>query len=76
MADDKSNRGPQDGTRISLNEDYDVAYWTKRFGVTEEQLAQAVKAVGHSVAEVEKYLGTLERANDSSVKAASKIPSP
>jgi hypothetical protein len=31
MADDKTNRGPQDRTRINLSEDYEVRYWTKKF---------------------------------------------
>lgn len=29
MADDKTNRGPQDRTRINLAEIYEVRYWTK-----------------------------------------------
>ena len=32
MSDDKTKRAPQDKTRISLNEDYEVRYWTKRLG--------------------------------------------
>nr|WP_291642327.1 DUF3606 domain-containing protein [Bosea sp. (in: a-proteobacteria)] len=27
MADDKTNRGPQDRARVNLSEDYEVRYW-------------------------------------------------
>jgi hypothetical protein len=76
MADDKSKRGPQDAKLISMKEDYEVEYWTKRFGVSRDELAAAVKAVGHSAAAVEKHLTALAETNDDSVKAAQKMPSP
>lgn len=56
MADDKKNTGPADDKRINIHEAYEVAYWTKKFGCTKEQLAAAVKAVGVMTADVEKYL--------------------
>jgi hypothetical protein len=56
MADDKTLRGPQDRTRIALGEDYEVEYWTKKFGVSKERLEESVKAVGHSVEAVEQFL--------------------
>jgi hypothetical protein len=56
MADDKKNTGSADDQRINIHEDYEVAYWTKKFDCTKEQLTAAVKAVGVMAAEVEKYL--------------------
>lgn len=56
MADDKTLRGPQDASRIALGEDYEVDYWTGKFGVTRERLEAAVKAVGNSAAAVEAHL--------------------
>ena len=56
MADDKTKRAPQDDSRINLNEDYEVHYWTQKFGVTKEQLAAAVKAAGVSAQAVGAYL--------------------
>lgn len=56
MADDKTLRGPQDASRVALGEDYEVTYWTKKFGVTEDQLRDAVKAVGNSADAVERHL--------------------
>ena len=48
MADDKTKPGGQDRSRININEDYEVRDWSKKFGVTEDQLKDAVKAVGPS----------------------------
>jgi hypothetical protein len=62
MPDDPTKRGPQDRSRISLEEDYEARYWTERFGVSKEELAEAVRAVGHSVESVSEHLGTKQRA--------------
>jgi uncharacterized protein DUF3606 len=43
-------------TRIDLNQSYQVAYWKDRFGVTEEELGEAVRAAGALARKVEKYL--------------------
>jgi hypothetical protein len=56
MADDKSERGPADRTRVNVNEDYEVQYWSKKFGVSAEQLREAVKKAGVMAADVEKQL--------------------
>lgn len=56
MADDTRLRGPQDRSRIALGEDYEVAYWTERLGVSRESLEQAVEAVGNSAEAVEQHL--------------------
>jgi hypothetical protein len=57
MHDDKQDRGEPDRSRISLNEDYEVRYWTERLGVTKEQLAVAVRKVGNSADAVRQALG-------------------
>lgn len=56
MADDKSKTGPQDRSRVNVNEDYELQYWSQKFGVTGEQLKAVVKAVGTSAAAVEKQI--------------------
>jgi len=56
MADDKSKPGGQDRTRINVDEDYELRDWSKKFGVTGDQLKAAVKAVGTSATAVEKHL--------------------
>lgn len=57
MADNLSNRGPQDRARVNTSEPWELKYWTKEFGVTEEELKAAVKAVGPMVVDVRKKLG-------------------
>jgi hypothetical protein len=56
MADDKTLRSPQDASRISLSEDYEVRYWTQKFCISEERLREAVKAAGNSADAVERHL--------------------
>ena len=56
MTDDKTKRAPQDAKRISLEEDYEVEYWSRKFGVTRQGLADAVKAVGPSAELVGEHL--------------------
>ena len=57
MSDDLSKRGPQDRSRINVNEPHELRYWTQALGVTEAQLREAVKAVGPSAAAVREHLG-------------------
>ena len=42
MADDPSARGPADRTRIDVNQEHGVRYWTKKFGSTSTELRNAV----------------------------------
>jgi Protein of unknown function (DUF3606) len=57
MADDLSKSGSPDRDRINMNEEYEVRNWAKKFGVSEEQLRQAVSAVGNRVDKVRQHLG-------------------
>lgn len=56
MADDRTKKGPQDRSRVNLSEEYEVRYWSEKFGVTAAQLRDAVSKVGNSAAAVEKEL--------------------
>lgn len=56
MSDDKTSRGPADASRINVHEDYELRYWSQKFGVTSEQLRAAVKAVGVMAKDVEAEL--------------------
>lgn len=57
MSDDKTKRIPQDASKVNVHEPYEVEYWTKKWGVTETKLKEAVSKVGVSAAAVAKYLG-------------------
>ena len=56
MSDDLSKKGMQDRTRINTSEDYEVRYWSEKFGVSQDRLKAAVQKVGNSVSAVEKEL--------------------
>jgi hypothetical protein len=56
MPDDLTSRGGQDRQRIDVNQDYELRDWSKRFGVTREQLKEAVQAVGTRAERVEEFL--------------------
>jgi len=56
MSDDLDRTQPEDPNKINVNQSWEVSYWTKKFGVTEIKLKQAVAAVGVMVVDVEKWL--------------------
>jgi hypothetical protein len=45
-----------DSKTINLNEDYEVAYWTKELGISKDQLKSAIDKVGKSAEAVRKHL--------------------
>jgi uncharacterized protein DUF3606 len=57
MPDNKSKDGKQDRERININEDYELRDWSKKFGVSREELKKAVQKVGTSAEAVRKQLG-------------------
>lgn len=56
MADDLNQRGQQDRSRINMNEPWEVKYWTRELGVSQEELARAVQQAGNSVSAVREQL--------------------
>jgi hypothetical protein len=46
MADDRSKTDSADRDRINMHEDYEVRYWSQKWQVNREQLADAVRSVG------------------------------
>ena len=56
MSDDKSKTGSPDRDRINVHEDYELRHWSKKFGVSAEQLKAAVTAVGPTAKAVEAHL--------------------
>jgi len=56
MADNTKLRGRQDRNRINVNEDYELQDWSKKFGVTAEELRKAVQQVGDVAKDVEMHL--------------------
>ena len=52
-ADDKTNRGPADRARINVREDYELRYWSEKFGCTHGVLKVAVRKAGGMAKDVE-----------------------
>jgi hypothetical protein len=57
MSDDLTKRTPQDASRISTTEEWEVRYWTKQLGVSAEALKALVSKHGNSAATVREALG-------------------
>ena len=45
-----------DRSKIVIEREDQVKYWTRHFGVTEDELARAIETVGNSAAAVRKQL--------------------
>ncbi|MCR5867896.1 MAG: DUF3606 domain-containing protein [Aquincola tertiaricarbonis] len=70
MTNDNTNHG-QEPARIRMDDEADVAQWAKKLDSTEEQLKEAVAAVGDKAADVEMHLkGTRSTTNAERIEAA------
>jgi hypothetical protein len=57
MADDLTKKSSADRKRINVSEDYEVRYWSEKFGVSAARLKEAVQKVGPMVDDVARELG-------------------
>jgi hypothetical protein len=57
MADDPKQRGPQDRSRVNVEQDYELKYWSEKFKVSPDELRKAVQQVGPSADAVAHHLG-------------------
>jgi hypothetical protein len=57
MSDSTQDRGPQDRSRINVNQPHEVRYWTQELRCTERQLRDAVARVGDKADDVRTSLG-------------------
>jgi hypothetical protein len=49
-----------DRSKIIIEQDDHVKYWTRHFGVTKHELTRAIERVGNSAAAVRKQLSALK----------------
>jgi hypothetical protein len=56
MADEKTDVGNPDRQRVNIHEEYEMRDWAKKFGVSKDQLRNAVQTVGTDARDVENYL--------------------
>jgi hypothetical protein len=58
MSDDVRKRGPEDRSRINVNEPWELKYWSKTLGVTPDRLKEVIRQVGTRTEDVEQYLSS------------------
>jgi hypothetical protein len=73
MAADPSKSGPQARSRINTSEDYEMRYWSRKLGVSPEQLKAAIRKVGSSVRAIERELKESTTAREGVTGAAAKV---
>lgn len=56
MSDDNIRREPPDVYVVTLREQWEVMYWSNRFGVRPRDLKRAVRQVGNNAEDVKRYI--------------------
>jgi hypothetical protein len=56
MPDDPTRKAPKDLSRICLTEEYEVRYWSAKFGLMPAQLRNLVARLGDSAAAIAREL--------------------
>lgn len=58
MADNKSVTDKRDRNKVSRDEDYELSWLEKKWGVTRERVLAAIAAVGNDREKVEHFIAT------------------
>jgi Protein of unknown function (DUF3606) len=53
----KARPEKQDRDKINVHEEYELRDWSKRLGISKEELKKAVQSVGNSAETVRKHIG-------------------
>ena len=65
MADDLKQTGKPDDSRINVDQQHELSYWSEKFGVSRDELRKAVQAAGPMVKDVQRQrLTNLWRRSD------------
>jgi hypothetical protein len=64
MIDDLTKPGPRDAQRVNVHEDYEVEYWSRKWGISAAQLHAAVKKVGVMADDVAREIGEARAARE------------
>lgn len=59
--DDLTKKGPQDRTRINVNEEHELRYWSETLNVSPERLREIVQQVGVSADDVRNAINSGNR---------------
>jgi len=57
MTDDPNIRGGQDRSRINADQDHELDYWAQKWGVSRDELKEAVQKAGPMAKDVAVQLG-------------------
>jgi len=61
MADDKTNVGGQDRSRVSGEEGYEVRYFAEKHGISPDQARELIERVGNNRAELDAAAEKLKK---------------
>ena len=56
MSDNLKQTGKPDDSRINIEQDHELQYWSQKFGVSRDELRKAVQAAGPTVKDVQRHL--------------------
>ena len=56
MADNLKDTGKPDDSRINMEQDHEVKYWSEKFGISRDELRKAVQAAGPMASDVQRHL--------------------
>jgi hypothetical protein len=56
MADNLQENGKRDDSRINVDQDHEVRYWSEELGISPNELRQAVQYAGPMVKDVRRLL--------------------
>ena len=71
MADDPKQRNGRDRRLIDPGQDHELRGWSKKFGVSTDELKKAVQSVGNDASKVEAHLKGSERGGAGKERGAS-----
>jgi hypothetical protein len=60
MTDNLTAKEQPDRSKINMNQNHEVRYWTRHLNVSKEELQRAVDKVGNSAAAIRKELGVVD----------------
>jgi hypothetical protein len=62
MAEDNHiSRGPRDRTRVDVDQEWECIWWSKGWGISPDQLRQAVRDVGPLFGDIDRHLSKTPR---------------
>ena len=59
MADDKTNRGEPDRSRVAAGQDFEVEHLARKHGILEEQVRELIREHGNDRAKLEAAISRL-----------------